>query len=164
VPAIDLVLGSKEMELTSRPKFLGHGYRADPYHKGKWVGEFRIEPSANRKRWFVVDLREKLQTERTQHQREIAYYRKQFAAENEPGAVRKLDAQARRFAEERFALAQAKLQRVNIELNGELLPPDGASTLEFEVQPMRADTLAEDAEVLAWVQPHRRRFPRQRSP
>ena len=102
-------------------------------------------------------------TRTTRESRSASFDSSQAPTEDEPGAVRKLDAQARRCAEARFALAQAKLQRINIELNGELLPPDGVSTWEFEVHPVRADALAEDPEVLAWVQTHRRRFPRQRS-
>ena len=78
--------------------------------------------------------------------------------------MRELDKQARSFAEERFALAQARLQRVQTELNGALAPPEDASMLKFEVHALSADKLAEDATVLALVAAHRKKFPRQPSP
>lgn len=159
VPEIDLVVGSKEMELTMRPEFLGRGYHVDPYNKGKWVGEIKVRPGKDVARWLVSDLREKLEIERVRLEREISYYTKQFAEEDAPGASRTLDERARKFAEERFAGAKARLQRVRLEMGGAIDPEPGSSTLQLKMYPMSADELAEDPDVFAMIDEHIRVYP-----
>ncbi len=159
VPEVDLVVGSKEMELTMRPEFLGRGYYIDPYNKGKWVGELKVRPGKDAARWLVSDLRDKLEIERVRLEREIAYYSKQFAEEDAPGATKKLEPRARKFAEERFAGAKARLQRVRLEMSGEIDPKPGSSTLQLKMVPMSADDLAEDQTVFAMIEEHIKVYP-----
>ena len=159
VPEVDLVIGSKEMELTMRPEFLGRGFYVDPYNKGKWVGELMARPGKDVSRWVVSDLREKLEIEQVQLEREISYYQRQFAEEDAPGAVKKLDERARKFAEERYAGARARLQRVRLEMGGEIDPGPESSTLQLKMVPMNADELAEAPTVVSIVDEHIKVYP-----
>lgn len=159
VPEIDLVVGSKEMELTMRPEFLGRGYYVDPYNKGKWVGEIKVRPGKDVARWLVSDLREKLEIERVRLEREIGYYGKKFKEEDAPGATKTMDERARKFAEERYAGAMARLQRVRLEMGGEIDATAGSSTLQLKMVPMNADELADDPTVFTMIEEHTRVYP-----
>ncbi len=163
VPGVDLVLGSLKQDLThQRPESLGRGFFADPYHKGKWVGEFIIRPGAKQDRWYVVGLRDKLQTEQVSLERQVSYYVKQFKEEDAArakGEPVKSTERERKFAEERFAGVRAKLARVKLELKDDLDVAAGGSTLQMKMYPMRAEELKEDPAVLTLVQAHQKVYP-----
>lgn len=163
VPGVDLVLGSLKQDLThQRPESMGRGFFADPYHKGKWLGEFIVRPGTRQDRWQVVGLREKLQTEQVSLERQITYYVKEFQdddAAKAKGETPKMNERERKFAEERFAGVRAKLARVKLEMQDELDVKPGASTLQMNMYPMRADELKEDPAILAIVDAHKKVFP-----
>ncbi len=161
VPDVDLVLGSWEMDLTQRPISLGRGFHLDPYNKGKWIGEVRVRPAmaaATTTQWYAPDLRDKLSYEQGSLQRQIAYYIEQFAKEDAAGATKTMTADERKFATERQVMLRAKLARVNLELKGDIDPPNGAGALLVQMTAVRVE-LPEDLGVKALVDKHHARWP-----
>jgi|GEM_PF-2165088 len=163
VSGVDLVLGSLKQDLThTRPESMGRGFFADPYHKGKWLGEFIIRPGADQSRWYAVGLADKLRTDQVSLERQIAYYVKEFRDEDArkaKGEPAKMTDRERKFTEERFAGVRAKLARVKLELQDPLDVPKGGSTLQMNMVPMRADELAEDPAVLKIIDEHKKVYP-----
>ena len=163
VPGVDIVIGSLKQDLTHRrPESLGRGFFADPYHKGKWVGEWIIRPGTDQSRWHVVDLREKLQTEQVSLERQINYYAREFKADDDKkakGEAPKMNERERKFAEERYAGVRAKLARVKLELQDDIDVPKGGSTLQMNMYPMRADELADDPEGRKIIDAHKKVYP-----
>jgi 2',3'-cyclic-nucleotide 2'-phosphodiesterase (5'-nucleotidase family) len=158
VPEVDFVLGSYEMDLTQRPVSLGRGLHLDPYNKGKWIGEVRLRPGKSGDRWYAPDLRDKLSYEQGSLQRQIAYYVEQFAKEDAPGATKTMNERERGFAEDRLKSLRIKLQRVNLELKGEIDPPEQANAALVEMHAVKVE-LPEDDAIRGLVQAHHKKWP-----
>lgn len=158
VPEIDFVLGSYEMDLTQRPVSLGRGFHVDPYNKGKWIGEARLRRGKSGDRWYAPDLRDKLSYEQGSLQRQIEYYVKQFATEDAPGATKTMSERERQFAEDRLKMLRIKLQRVNLELKGEIDPPEQANAVLLQMHAVKVE-LPEDPTIKALVDAHHQKWP-----
>ncbi len=159
VPEIDFVLGARDSDLTMRPEFLGRGYRLDSYNKGKWLGELRLRKGTKGVaggRWFDPDLRDRLAYDQGAAQRQIAYYAKKHSEEDAAGGPK--DARSRKFERERLVGLRAKLARVNLELKGEIDPPQGGASFSVKLHAMRT-SLPESPAVTKLVAAHHAKFP-----
>ncbi len=163
VPQIDLVLGSTDMELTQRLERLGRGFHADPYNKGKWIGELRLRVGKNADRWFANAFRSKVDIELVSLERQAGWYTKKFAEEDAPGATKTMDERERKFAEERFVNVRAKLQRVRMEREGEIDATADSSVLDLELFPL-GEEVTEDPAVRKILDAHEHRFPQRPKP
>ncbi|MCO4760913.1 MAG: hypothetical protein KC502_05375 [Myxococcales bacterium] len=157
VPEIDFIIGAKDSDLTMRPEFLGRGFRMDSYDKGKWLGELRLRKGKTaERRWFNPDLRDRLAYDQGSAQREVAYYLKKHADEDKAGGPK--DPRSRKFERDRLVAQRAKLARVNLELKGDIDPPDGAPSFSLKMHAMRT-SLPENPAITKLVDGHHKRFP-----
>ncbi|MBM4342962.1 MAG: hypothetical protein FJ100_06255 [Deltaproteobacteria bacterium] len=161
VPAVDLVLGSMDMELTLQPLTVGkQALWVDAYTKGKYVVDVAISVRGNRDRFLAANLRDAKLTERADAARQLQDLTAQLDDADRPGGALQLTAETRAAMEAQRTAARARLQRLTHEVeNADTHVPADASTVEVLAAAL-ATSVADDPAIDKQVKAFQVKYPK----
>ncbi|MCO4760727.1 MAG: hypothetical protein KC502_04440 [Myxococcales bacterium] len=158
VKGIDIVLGTTGMELTMQLATMGRSFFADTYTKGKYIGEVLWTPGAEKSKWAAANLKATLQQQSQSLQMRVTDLSQQLTTAGKPNSPVQLTAQSRKLMQRELVRMRAKLQRVKLELDGDLKAPAGAGQVRLSMHPLNTD-VEDDKRVLKIVERFKKKYP-----
>ncbi len=160
VPEITLILGSTGMEASTQLTAMGHGFFADAFTKGKYMGEILVSVRGDKTQFYAANLRSSLAAERADLASQVQGLQSQLETANKPGGPLQLTPETRQQMERQLAGVRAHLQRVSMELEGNIETPTSASTVELTMGSLDNE-IVDDAWADAKVKKLQEKFPKQ---
>ncbi len=159
VPGVTLIIGSETMDMTMKPQPMGKAFFVGTFMKGKYVAEIVLHPLDRKDRYVAANQRAALQSERADVAREVQSFQSQIDATVGPNAPLQLTPTTRKQLEQRFAAARARLQRITLDLEAALPPPNGSSTIDLEMRAL-GNAVPADPKVEGWVKSFQKKYPK----